>query len=249
MSRRDSPRGHKSSPPNGRICCAQPIGDSHASQALVTRVPAGSTVPSMLPTPLSTNVTPRVARADPGRAAAGGGQLDGDRGDADEHQADRPDRCADQHRPGRRLPVRQRPPRPVLRPGPGRRLRRCDGRGQAGVPAHHRGAEQLGAAELLVLPGVPHHREGAHQRGEHGQRDVLAVQHVAADGGPGGEPEEAHAGVGCHHLGLTTTSSVQARLRENIAVVAPTKRPPCPPPSEGVDGRGARPGESSVGCR
>ena len=60
MSRRDSPRGRRSSPPNGRTCCAQPIGESHESQALVTRVPAGSTVPSMLPTPLSANVTPRA---------------------------------------------------------------------------------------------------------------------------------------------------------------------------------------------
>ena len=57
--------GHQWSPPKGRVCWPQPIGDSQAGQALVTRSPARSTVPSMLPMPLSTNATPRTPAAIP----------------------------------------------------------------------------------------------------------------------------------------------------------------------------------------
>ena len=59
------PSGHQWSPPNGRICWPQPIGDNHAGQALATRRPLASTLPSMFPTPLSTNASPRTAAARP----------------------------------------------------------------------------------------------------------------------------------------------------------------------------------------
>ena len=57
--------GHQWSPPNGRICWPHPIGDSHAGQALTTRTPLASTVPSMLPMPLTRNASPSTAAARP----------------------------------------------------------------------------------------------------------------------------------------------------------------------------------------
>ena len=57
--------GHQWVPPNGRVCCPQPIGESQTGQALVTASPARSTVPSMLPMPLSANATPRTPTAMP----------------------------------------------------------------------------------------------------------------------------------------------------------------------------------------
>ncbi len=60
-----SPSGHQWSPPNGRICCPHPIGESHDGHALLTRRASLSGVPSMFPIPLSRNETPSTAPAVP----------------------------------------------------------------------------------------------------------------------------------------------------------------------------------------
>jgi hypothetical protein len=61
----NNPSGHRWSPPNGRICCPHPIGDNQAGHALSILMPLASTRPSMFPTPLTTNVSPRAAAARP----------------------------------------------------------------------------------------------------------------------------------------------------------------------------------------
>ena len=125
-----------------------------------------------------------------------------------------------------------------------------DGGGQAGVPPDDGRAEHLGAPELLVLAGVPDHRERAHQRGQHRQRDVLAVQHVAADAGPGGRGPAAACRRWSPPSGSPgPRSSCAARLSTNIAVVAATNRPSPPTRRRGCTGRGARPAGSGGGCR
>ena len=55
--------GAQSSPPKARICWPQPTGDSQAGQALTRRTPLASTLPSMLPMPLTTTAAPSTLAA------------------------------------------------------------------------------------------------------------------------------------------------------------------------------------------
>ena len=242
--------GHQCAPPKGRVCCPHPIGDSHAGHALVTRRPAWSTVPSMLPMPLSANAIPRAPAAMPAAprvvedswqvtaatpthtsptaatdapaSSAPSSRLPADRDAGTEHQGE--DDVG----------------------GHGDE----DAGGQAGVATDDGGAEHLGAAELLVLAGVPDHREGAHQCGEHRQGDVLAVQHVAADAGSGGEPEQC----ACRRWSPPSGSPARGpRAGRGSARTSPSSRPrtgPALPTTRGgCSGRGAPPGGSGAGCR
>jgi hypothetical protein len=98
------PSSHQWSPPDGRICWPQPIGDSQAGQALSTRRPLGSRWPAMLPTPLVRNATPSTAAGQAAGGTGAGGQLGGDRGHADERDADDGDRAPGGERAAARLP-------------------------------------------------------------------------------------------------------------------------------------------------
>ena len=199
---RRGPSGHHRLSANGRICWPQPIGESQAGQALVTRSAAESTVPSMLPRAASMKETPRPAparpvaprvvdascdvtaatpvKATPTRAIDAPATSDPAAGCPATHHAE-PEQHGQHHVRGERDD---------------------HGRGQRGVAADHAGAQHLLATELLGLTGVPDDGEDAHHGGEHGQGQGVPVQGVAPDAGPGHQAEHPHAGVLDHDPGV-----------------------------------------------
>ena len=158
-----SPSGHQRSPPNGRICWPQPIGDSQAGHALSTRRPLGSGSPGHVADPGHEERHAEDSRGQAAGATGARGELAGDRGDAGEGEADSGDRRPGGERTRRPAARRRSAPDPAPAARTTLATRHDQGGGQAGVPADDGGADQLGPAGLLALPGVPHHGERAHQ--------------------------------------------------------------------------------------
>ncbi|MCV2490051.1 hypothetical protein OF117_11830 [Geodermatophilus sp. YIM 151500] len=102
------------------------------------------------------------------------GDLDGDRGDAGEHQPAGADRGAQQERAARRKPGRRDRRADRHRQQDAGQRRQQDGGQQGGVPVDPGRPDQLGAPGLLVGAGVARDGEHRHERGdEHdGARDL-----------------------------------------------------------------------------
>ena len=167
---------HQRSPPNGRICWLQPIGESHDSH----QGPAGE---EMSPIARSTNdpastptATPRAARAlavswaatAPTAANAAPAQAH----DSPKAQAPRgiqPRR--DEAQGGEQAEQEARAERQDQR------------RDQRGPAADHAGPQELGAALLLVAAGVPDHGEEHQDRDQHGTEGGHLQHGDAAEAG------------------------------------------------------------------
>ena len=78
-----STSGHQWLPPKGRVCWPQPIGESQAGQALVTREPGPVDGAEHVADAAERERDAEDASGDAGGAARGGRQLAGHRGDAD----------------------------------------------------------------------------------------------------------------------------------------------------------------------
>ena len=167
--------GHQMLSANGRICWPQPIGESQAGHALVTRSAAESTVPSMLPKAASMKETPTPALARPIAPRA----VDGS--DAGESDTDQGNRRAGDQRPGRGLSRDDHAEPEKNHEHRVRSQRDEDGRGQGGVAADHAGAQHLLTTELLGLPRMPDDCKHAHRGREHGQGESIPVQGVTPD--------------------------------------------------------------------
>ncbi len=68
-------------------------------------------------------------------------------------------------------------------------------RGEVGVPAHDRRADDLRPAQLLGLTRVANHSEHAHQCRHHRQQHEVSHHHGAADGRSGGQAQHPETGV------------------------------------------------------
>ena len=128
--------GHQWLPPNGRVCCPHPIGESHTGQALVTCEPGAVDGAQHVADPAERERDAEGPRGDAGGTASGGGQLAGHRRDADPDHSDGGHRGAGQQRaldglavdgdrqPRSRGPARRSLRRPRPWPRPGRRTAR-----------------------------------------------------------------------------------------------------------------------------
>ena len=199
------------SPPNGRICWPQPIGDNHAGQALTTRRPLASTVPSMFPRPLTTNASPSTAAARPLAPRVVDESCTVTAATPANTIPKAPIASPAMNEPTAGSPVaiptspsspastRLAPTvtmsaaaRPACRPDDGR-------------------ADQLGASGLLVLAGVAHDGKGAHQRGQHREQQIAAGHEGGADARAGDDTEYPQGRRARKELDLLDESLVRVR--------------------------------------